>query len=162
MSAPFLERALKSRFLQFRLGSEDYAIPLTLVREVIPLPRVTRIPMMPDYFKGLAHVRGRAIPVLDLRIKLDLSSQDQLPEQAVVICTLDDMTLGLLVDGIQAVFAPAPEQFVEVPRNGRVATPQFIEGLFHLRETMVLVINPERVLNAEEKATATAVQKTAA
>ncbi len=161
MSSQFLERALKSRFLQFTLGSDDYCIPLTLVREVVPMPRITPIPLMPPYFAGLGNMRGRALPIVDLRIKLGITAREQ-PEQAVIICNMDNMVLGLLVDCIHSVFAPSPEQFIEAPRTGKVATPEFIEGLFSLREKMVLVINPERVLNAEERATATAAQATAA
>ena len=93
------------RFIEFSLGSEDYAIPLLMVREVISIPETTPIPKAPKHFIGLMNLRGQVISIVDLRNKLNIKPQESDEDSAVIIVDFNGMNIGIIVDSINKVLA---------------------------------------------------------
>lgn len=134
----------------FILGNEEYGLDVRLVQEVIRLTEITPVPRAPDFVKGVINLRGRIIPVVDLRRKLALGEVDASARTArVVVARLRDRLVGLLVDGASQVLKvpvsliePAPEEVLEVDAD-------YIRGVAKLANRLVILMDLARVLSLE-------------
>ncbi len=125
------KNATLSRYIEFSLGNEHYAIPLLNTKEVISIPNTTPIPNSPIHFVGIMNLRGQVISILDLRKKLNIKPNVNQAESAVIIVSLDDCELGLIVDSINRVinieFASQVDKLPEV--SGQVNS-KYISGIY--------------------------------
>lgn len=157
------ENNLKSenRFLSFLLGGASYAIPLLSVKEVIALPAITAMPQSQPYFLGIFNLRGSVIPVIDLRKRLEIKPVES-KETSVIICHIPPMNMGVVVDSISAVIAPAAGDFSEKPSlQGSKADP-YITGVYRAKDSMVLFLDPTKILSSEDQRTLAANYKQSA
>lgn len=138
------------RYLCFSLGTEEYAMPLLDVREVIGVPEVTPIPNSPSYFLGIMNLRGQVISVMDLRKKLSVQpSQDA--ETSVIICDLGSVQVGVVVDSINSVSHPTSDELSERPQLESGKKNEYIVGVFKKKDHLVLIINIAKTLNLEDQ-----------
>lgn len=141
------------RFLAFSLGEEEYAIPLLRVREVIAQPEVTPIPQTPNYFLGVINLRGQVITVLDLRTKLSIKPLNG-PEKAVIICDLNSISLGLVVDSINSVIAPKENDIAERPDIRNQKAMEYITSVYKKENGMVLLLDISKLFSFEDQSVA--------
>jgi purine-binding chemotaxis protein CheW len=143
--------ALAGKYMTFRLAAEDYGVPILAVRELIRLLEITRVPGAPDHVRGVLNLRGRVIPVADLRRKFGLG-ETPLGEQTVVIVVQTTTggratTLGVLVDEVQEVVDVAESKIEPPPSLGEelVAT-EHVLGVAKLDSRLVFLLDIENVL----------------
>ena len=141
-------RASESRFLSFSLGSEEFAIPLLAVKEVIAVPDLTPMPRSPAHFLGIMNLRGLVIPVIDLGAKLEIKNTKTSTETAVIICDLEPYHLGIKVDSINSVVTPAPGDISVNPEAPGSRRRDFISSVYRREKTMVLLLNIGKVLDS--------------
>jgi purine-binding chemotaxis protein CheW len=150
------------RYLRFSLGKEEYAIPLLKVREVIAMPETTPIPQTPNYFLGIMNLRGQVITVMDLRTKLGIKAEMG-AETSVIIADLGDISVGVVVDSINAVLNPDPKDLAEKPElSSGVKSSEYITGVYKKESGLVLLLNIAKLLNFEDKQILTNAGKKAA
>lgn len=109
------------QYLTFALGSEEYALDIANIREIIKPREITDIPRVPEFILGIISLRGIIIPVFDLKRRLKLGTTDLTPVSRIVVCQLDDRMVGLLVDSIT--------QVVRLPEGGIESPPAILSGL---------------------------------
>jgi purine-binding chemotaxis protein CheW len=134
----------------FLLGAEEYGLDVRLVQEIIRVTEVTPVPRAPEFVKGVINLRGRIIPVVDLRRKLGLGEVDASARTArVVVAKLRDRLVGLLVDGASQVLKvpvsliePTPEEVLDVEAD-------YIRGVAKLANRLVILMDLARVLSLE-------------
>ncbi len=104
------EDTQEGKFLTFSLGSEEYGIEIRYVTEIIGIQKVTDLPDMPHYVKGVINLRGKVIPVIDVRLRFNLNQRDYDERTCIVVVTLDEMPVGIIVDSVSEVMdIPAGE-----------------------------------------------------
>lgn len=132
----------------FSVGESRYALPLSSVAEVAPLGKITKVPFMPTYFRGITNLRGRIVSVLDLRLKFDLPASDS-SETAILVLDLGSSRVGVIVDSVDKVIPIAPGQVkpVQAP-NG--AIDDFLLGAIELNGTLVLMMDAAKAVKVEE------------
>lgn len=140
---------LADRYLLFSLGKEDYGMPLLTVREVIAIPNVTPIPHSPAHFLGLMNLRGQVISVLDLRQKLGIKPSAT-GEASVIICDLAPLCLGVVVDSINSVLAPAADAISPAPDGHVAKNLDYITGVCRNGEKLVLLVDVAKALSVED------------
>jgi purine-binding chemotaxis protein CheW len=151
------------RFLEFSLGTEDYAIPLLSVREVISVPETTPIPKAPVHFLGIMNLRGQVISVVDLRTKLKIKPKENNHEESVIIVDINGMNLGIVVDSINKVLAFTEESINEVPEIETQVNAEYIQGVFRKDDSLTVLLDVAKVLDIKDiKALASSVEKVAA
>ena len=141
------------RFIRFSLGTEEYAIPLLRVREVIAMPETTPVPQTPRYFLGIMNLRGQVITVLDLRLKLGIQAETG-AEMAVIIVDIGQYCVGVVVDSINSVLAPEAWEISDRPElkgNNRLA--EYITGVYRKEKGLVLLLDIARLLSFEDHGT---------
>jgi len=138
------------RFLAFTLSGEHYGIPLLKVKEVIELTKITPLPYAPNYFKGIMNLRGQVISVVDLRLKFKMSKAEIGSQSAIVILDLSPLCLGVIVDSINCVLATERSEIQARPDVESQVKSDYILGVIRSNQDLVLLLDVERTLNAED------------
>jgi len=134
----------------FRLGDEHFGVSISLVREVTVLQPITRVPRTPDFLEGVTNLRGRVIPVLDLRRRLGLPADEPGRDARIVVVEYRGEIIGMIVDGVSEVLTVDPTS-VEPPSPYVVSVDtQYITGILKLSDRLVILLDLTRVLSSEE------------
>jgi purine-binding chemotaxis protein CheW len=149
-----------NRYLEFCLGTEEYAIPLLMVREVISVPETTPIPKSPSHFLGIMNLRGQVISVVDMRKKLKIEAKSVV-EEAVIIVDIGGINIGVVVDSINKVLAFAQDEICEMPEVEHQVNTQYILGVFKKEHSLTVLLDIARVLDLQDMS-AIHIQKEAA
>jgi len=144
----------ENKHLTFLLESEFYGIPILKVKEIIGLMDITHIPRMPDFVKGVINLRGKIIPVVDLRIKFGLLQQEYKERTCIIVIEINKDGVikqnGLVVDAVSDVIA-IDDANVEPPLSiGNSAGNNFLTGIGKAKEKVILLLNVDKIFTDEE------------
>ena len=139
-----------SRYIEFSLGTEDYAIPLLMVREVISVPETTPIPKSPVHFLGIMNLRGQVISIVDLRKKLKIDNSKIDKEEAVIIVDVGGINIGVVVDSINKVLAFSFEEVSEMPEVENQINTQYINGVYKKENSLTVLLDIAKVLDIKD------------
>lgn len=140
-----------NRFLAVSLQNEKYAIELLKVQEVIAPTTSTPLPFSPKHFIGLLNLRGQLIPVIDLRVKLNLQTKKESSEKAIVILNLLNSVVGIVVDSVDSVETFQESQLSETPETERTVSMDFVKNVATKQKELVLILDLEKLINTDEK-----------
>lgn len=134
----------------FRIGRETFGLPIAMVREIVRVPEITSVPNVPDYVEGVINLRGRIIPVIDLRKRFGQKTLDPDKRNRIVVVEVDTRALGLLVHSASEVLKVPPSE-VESPQNVfQEGELSYVSGVAKLNSRLVILINLPRLLQAGE------------
>lgn len=138
-----------NRFIEFGLGSENYAVSLLMVREVISVPETTPIPTSPSHFLGIINLRGQIISVIDLRKKLKIEAKSE-KEEVVIIIDIGGVNVGVVVDSINKVLAFSADDVGEMPAvDGQIKT-SFICGVYKKDDSLTILLDISKILSSKD------------
>ena len=140
----------KKEFLSFSLGKEEYCIDILKVQEIRGYETVTPIPNTPSYMKGVINMRGIVVPIIDLRIKLNLASVEYNKFTVVIILSIRGRIVGVVVDSVSDVLGFAAEEIKDAPQLGAAIKTDYIDGLVTLEERMLIIVDIEKLAADEE------------
>jgi purine-binding chemotaxis protein CheW len=143
------EDTQKDKFLTFIIGQETYGIDILFVTEIVGMQPITILPELPDYMKGIINLRGRIIPVMDVRLRFKQAAQDYNERTCIIIVNSDEVNLGLIVDAVAEVIT-IPEQNVVAPPSlqGETAN-RYIKAIGKVDDQVKLLLDCGRLLTAE-------------
>jgi purine-binding chemotaxis protein CheW len=145
---------LAGKFMTFRLAREEYGLEILKVRELIGLMEITRIPRAPAHVRGVINLRGKVIPVVDLRLKFGMAPTDATSQTVIIVVQLSaengGLTMGILVDEVLEVRAITADD-IEPPPNlqGEVAS-DFVRGVGKADKRVIFLLDIDRVLSQAE------------
>ncbi|MEW6080034.1 MAG: chemotaxis protein CheW [Thermodesulfobacteriota bacterium] len=141
-------------YLTFYLDGEMFGLNIHMVREVLEYTAITRVPMTVDFMRGVINVRGRVVPVMDLRRKFSLPATAPTIQTCIIIVDLnvdgESSILGALVDDVQEVLDILPDQIEAAPRLSGKINRQFIHGIGKLGDRFVMLLDMRAVFSLEE------------
>lgn len=137
-------------YLTFLLGQEEYGIEILKVQEIRGYDTVTRIANTPDFIKGVVNLRGRIVPIVDLRIKFNLEKKEYDEFTVVIILNLQGRVVGIVVDGVSDVIELNAEHIREVPSLVSNIDTQYLLGLGSVDERMLILVDIEKLMNSQE------------
>lgn len=135
--------------MEFSLGSDDFAIPLLNVKEVIALPKLRPFPNAPSHFLGIMNLRGLVLAIIDLRKKLNIDPRPNSQETAVVILDLKGIYLGVVVDSVNTVFTVTQSSISPAPPMGSVDS-EYVLGVHKDKDKMTLLLDLSKALNLKD------------
>ena len=140
-----------TRLITFILGEEKYGLDILKVRELISFPEgLTRIPGMPDFIIGMFNLRGLVIPVMDLRKKFKMSSEERHEFSVIIIVEVDNKNIGLTVDSVSDVIFVKEEDIQETTDLAVNVDTNFIKGVAKTKDEMVILLDIDFLLSKEE------------
>jgi purine-binding chemotaxis protein CheW len=137
-------------YLTFTLGDEEYGVDILKVQEIRGYDQVTRLPGAPEFVKGAINLRGLIVPVVDMRLKFQLSQASYDETTVMIVLSVAGRTIGVVVDGVSDVLRLDPSQVRTVPDLGSAIDRQFLMGLGVVDERMLILLDIERLMTSEE------------
>jgi len=142
-------RDLGGKYLTFLLDDEEHGVEILKVREIIGIMDITKVPQTPDFVEGVINLRGKVIPVIDLRTKFGLSRAEY-NEQTCVIVVDVGMLVGIIVDTVQEVHDIPGNDIEPPPQLGSSVDTSFILGMGKVKDDVKILLDIDEVLTSEE------------
>ena len=149
------EDTLKNMYLTFRLGNEDYGIEIRYVTEIVGMQKITEVPDMPPFVKGVVNLRGQVIPVLDMRLRFHMESRPYDERTCIVVVNINTAQVGLVVDTVNEVRDIDDEQISPPPKTAGADSAQYIQGMGKVNEEVIILLEGQRLLYEHELASFT-------
>lgn len=144
------EDTQKDKYLTFKVGEEDYGIEIRRVTEIIGVQKITAVPDMPDYVKGVINLRGKVIPIIDMRRRFVLEDRDYDERTCIVVVNMAEGAVGLVVDTVNEV-ADIPEDQIEpAPDINKKGGNFMIHGLGKIGEDVKIILNVDKLFHHHE------------
>ena len=144
-----------NKFLTFKLNQEEYAIPILKIKEIIGMMPITQVPRLPKFIKGVINLRGKIIPVIDLRLKFGLDERDYDERTSIIVMELDtgngSKTSGMVVDTVQEVIDITAESIEPPPQYGTDLDQAFLTGMGKVNDNVVMLLDADKILSSDEQ-----------
>ncbi|SNS05061.1 purine-binding chemotaxis protein CheW [Anaerovirgula multivorans] len=144
------EDTQKGRFLTFSLGKESYGIEIKYVIEIIGLQAITEIPELPEYVKGIINLRGKIIPVMDVRLRFKKEPREYNDRTCVIVIDIKDVSIGLIIDSVSEVLTIPEEDIVEPPKMNKGFNNRYIKKIGKVGNDVKLLLDCEKLLSEDE------------
>jgi len=144
------EDTQKDKYLTFHLHGEDYGIEIRFVTEIIGIQNITKVPDMPVFLKGVINLRGKVIPVMDVRARFKLPERDYDERTCIIVVNIDDIAIGLVVDKVQEVVDIPETQVEPAPEMSKGKSSPFLQGMGKIGDEVKILLNVEQLLYDEE------------
>jgi purine-binding chemotaxis protein CheW len=145
--------AREGKYLTLFLGDEEYGLEVTKVQEIIRMLPVTRVPRAPAFVRGVINLRGRIIPVLELRTRFGMPTVEDARETCIVVVRTGALLMGIIVDQVRDVLDIHADEIQAVPDFGVRVDTAYLSGLARRDQRVVLLLEIERVLTTAESGT---------
>jgi len=146
--------ACAGKYLTFKLGAEIYGLEILKVQEIIGLMPVTQVPRTPHYVRGVVNLRGKVIPVVELRKKFDLEPREDTDRTCIIVVQIKgaerDVTMGIIVDEVSEVIDVRADQIEPAPPMGSQVDTEFILGMGKVGENVIILLDVDKVLSLNE------------
>lgn len=138
------------QLVSFKIGKEEFGVDILKVQEIIRMMKITKVPNAPEYVDGVVNLRGKVIPVVDLRKRLGLEQKERDKKTRIIVVELENRTIGFIVDEVSEV--------LRIPRNITEAPPKIVSGIDSeyitavgkLEDRLLILLDLEKVFNQEE------------
>lgn len=144
------EDDMSGRFLTFEINKETFGVELRNVMEIIGIQPITEVPEMPDYFKGIINLRGKIIPVMDVRLRFKKPEVEYTDKTCVIVINVGGISVGLIVDCVSEVCSIPEEDIEEKPEISSKCSRGYIKSIGKIGIKVVLLVDCEKLLNEEE------------
>jgi purine-binding chemotaxis protein CheW len=138
------------KFLTFFLAGEEYGIEILSVHEIIGMLPITSVPGTPGYICGIVNLRGKIIPIIDLRRKFGMESKAQTAETCIIVVNVQGVEVGIVVDRVSEVINIAAGDIEPPPSFGKDVNTDYILGIGKSASKVKILLNIDRVLSADQ------------
>ena len=140
-----------NKYMFFRIGTESYGIGIRHVIEIVELQRISAVPDMPAYVKGVINLRGKVIPVVDLRLRFSMEERVYDDRTCIVVSEIDGVSLGFIVDTVEEVLEIPENQVEPAPRFRTVSGKErYIAGMGKVGEHVKILLDVEKLVTDED------------
>lgn len=144
------EDTQEGRFLTFSLGKESYGIEIKYVTEIIGMQAITEIPELPEYVRGIINLRGKIIPVMDVRLRFKKEPREYNDRTCVIVIDIKDISIGLIVDSVSEVLTIPEQDIVEPPQINKGFNNRYIKKIGKVENEVKLLLDCEKLLTEDE------------
>jgi len=153
-------RDLGGKYLTFVLLEEEYGLEILKVREIIGMMDITAVPRTPDFVRGVVNLRGKVIPVIDLRSKFGMETAEATEETCIIVVDVGNVEMGIIVDKVSEVLDIASEDIEPPPQFGVSVDTDFILGMGKTNNRVTILLDISKVLTGEDMANLAATAQT--
>ena len=142
------------KYLTFTLDNEEYGIGILKIKEIIGMMSITTIPQTPEFVKGVINLRGKVIPVMDLRLRFGMQAIDYTDRTCIIVVEIEGSTgtvmIGIVVDAVSEVLNIKGEDIEDTPTFGTKLNTDYILGMAKMEGSVKILLDIDRVLNNAE------------
>lgn len=146
------EDTQKGMFMTFQIADECYGIAIAFVEEIVGIQSITAVPEIEDYIKGLINIRGKIIPVIDVRIRLKQAPREYTDRTCIIVTNVKSTVVGLIVDEIAGVITVDEKEIILPPSlsQSSSANSKYVFGLVRVANEVKLLLDPEKLIRDED------------
>jgi purine-binding chemotaxis protein CheW len=138
------------KYLAFHLGAEEFGIPVLSVREIMGLQDITAVPHTPAHVRGVINLRGKVIPVIDLRLKFGLPAVEYGQRTSIIVVRVAELMMGIVVDGVSEVLNLSGADIEDTPNFGEGISTPYILGMAKTKGKVRMLLDIEQALTRDE------------
>ncbi len=140
-----------NKYMNFQIGNESYGISIRHVREIIELQKISEVPDMPVYVKGVINLRGKVIPIVDIRLRFGFEPRAYDDRTCIIVVEINDSAIGFIVDTVEDV-VEIPEKDVEPAPHFKTASgrEQYISGMGKIGENVKILLDVEKLIYEDD------------
>src|SRR5208283_5160918 len=138
------------QLVTFNLGNEEFAVAILKVQEINRMKEITRVPNSPPYVEGVINLRGKVIPVVNLRRKFGLDPKENNEQTRIMIMDIQGITMGLVVDSVSEVLRIPSKTVEPTPPMASNISAEFIKGIAKVDERLIILLDMDRLLGKSE------------
>ncbi len=131
--------------VSFNIGTEEYAVDILDVQEIIRMVEITPVPKAPYYVEGVINLRGKVIPIVDLRLRFGLPAAERTKETRIVVVDISRIIIGLVIDSVSEVLR-IPSSLIEPPPTGKQGGAEFYKGVGRVDGRLLILLDLNRLL----------------
>lgn len=140
------EDTQEGKFLSFRIGNEQYGIEIKHVTEIVGIQKITEVPDMPDYVKGVINLRGSVIPVVDIRLRFRMKAIEYDDRTCVIVVNVEESPIGLVVDAVREVISISSEMISPAPSVAKGEISRYIKGIGRFEDDVIILLAMDKLL----------------
>lgn len=142
------------KYLTFQLAEEEFGIGVLKVREIMGLQEITTVPQTPGHIKGVINLRGKVVPVIDLRLKFGFSAAEYTQRTCIIVTQVrgesGSILMGIVVDGVSEVLNLSGSEIEDTPDFGEDIATQYLLGMAKVKGKVKILLDIDRVLSSQE------------
>lgn len=147
------------QLVSFKLGEEEFGVDILKVQEINRLVEITKVPRTPDFVEGVINLRGKVIPIIDLRKRFGLNLKDNDKDTRIVVIDIDGSIMGMIVDAVSEVLR-LPESTIEpAPEIATSIDSEYIRGVAKLEDRLLIFLDLSKVFSQQERAVMNQIQQ---
>lgn len=144
----------EGKYLTFSLADEEYGLGILKIKEIIGMMPITTVPQTPNFVKGVINLRGKVIPVIDLRLRFGMESNDYTERTCIIVVEIlgqnGTIQIGIVVDTVSEVLNVKADEVEDTPAFGTKLNTEYILGMAKMEGGVKILLDIDRVLNANE------------
>jgi purine-binding chemotaxis protein CheW len=144
------------KYLVFHLGEEEFGIQVQKVREIMGVQNITQVPQTPAHVKGVINLRGKVIPVVDLRLKFEMPAMEYTHRTCIIVVQVAGergaMLMGIVVDGVAEMLQVAGGEIEDTPNFGKEVEVPYVMGLAKIKGKVKILLDIDQVMTARDLA----------
>ncbi|HPD18758.1 MAG TPA: chemotaxis protein CheW [Candidatus Goldiibacteriota bacterium] len=143
---------MEKKVVGFKLKEEEFAFDIMKVIEIIKLKEITEVPTAPDFIEGVINLRGKIIPIIDLRKRFNVDIEERDKNYRIIIVEISQsQNVGIIVDEVTKVFSVTDEQTMPVPQTVSQAGGKYIESIIKIDDRIIILLDVEKIFTESEK-----------
>ena len=146
----YVEEVSTEKYLTFFIEEELFAIPSSQVVEIIRMQPITFIPKLPKFIIGVINLRGKIVPLIDLRLKFKEEFREYDDQTSIIVAEVNEMNVGLIVDKVNDVADISSNQISDAPKFSKSSAVSFVKKIATLNNNAIMLLNIERILNDKD------------
>ncbi|MGX9365896.1 chemotaxis protein CheW [Desulfoplanes sp. PS50] len=139
------------QLVTFSIGEEEFGVEILKVQEIIRMLEITRVPKAPDFVEGVINLRGKVIPVIDLRLRFGLTAKEHDKKTRIIVIEINQMIVGFVVDSVSEVLRIPAGTIEPPPPVISGLDSEYISGVGKLDDRLLIMLDLNRLLSKEEK-----------
>ena len=142
---------MERQIITFKLGNSEYAVDILSVQEINRISDITKVPKSPEFIEGVINLRGKVIPVVNLRKRFGLDYKELDSSSRIVVLLINGIMIGAIVDSVSEVMR-IPSDAIEPPPPAAKMSSEFISGIGKLKDRLIMLLDIDRLLSKDNLA----------
>ena len=138
------------KYLTFVVDEEVYGLEILKVREIVAMMHISKVPLVPKFVKGVINLRGKVIPVIDIRLKFDMEDIEYNEHTTIIIVDIDEVSIGFIVDKTSEVVKIDKSNLMPPPKFGTGIDTSFLKSMAKTQNNVTMIVDLEKLFSSEE------------
>ena len=143
---------MEKQLVVFELANELFGVDIGAVESIIKMQAITRVPQSPEFVEGVINLRGKVLPVIDLRLRFGLPAVELTKSNRIMVVSMDGSEVGMIVDGVSEVLSISDSDVEPTPAMTSTVNSTFIVGIAKIDTRLVILLDLKKILSLEERA----------